>query len=460
MAKETNEVKEKKRDPLVKKKGSLKKLKFSANEEIQRPVFEDDKSKGWIKYGKKNLFPDFLLDIFFKSGKHNSIINRKIKMIAGSGFENSENEVFKNEQGSHSARQVAKLVASDQEIFKGFAIVVRWNDKKDKVAAYDYMPFHKVRQGTEKGVFWVSNDWGRVQKPENKPFKILAFDNEPLPKDFKTLEDDEKELHLSQLCYFVDVSVGTDAYPIPNYFASVEWILTDDEIGKFSYNLAKKNFLGGYHIGFNNGIPEDNERQQAKDDFKEEYGGTSGEDIVITFSEPEAKGTDFNPLPSAGNENIFENTEKRAAENIFIAHEVTSPVLFGIRDSGGSLNSNKDEQKQALESFQAVYIDEKQENIEEAFTKIFEAMGYNGQVELKTYTLEKKVETTEEPKDVEAEAKAKLKGSVAGVQGILAIQTAVSQGINTIDQGAAVLELIYGIGAEEAKRMLTNTKEF
>jgi len=335
------------KDPVIQKKFGLKSVKFSFNEEIERPKFEDDKPKGFIKYGKNNLFPDYLLDVYFKSGKHNSIINRKIKMVAGNGFEEPSDaatkEALENQYGEHDANKIAKLAESDQEIFKGFAIIVRWNKDKSKVAAYDYMPFHKVRQGIEKGVYYISNDWSNTRKKENKPEEIREFNMDKLPKNFKTLSEEEQKLHLVQICYFADVSVGTDAYPIPNYFSNIEWILTDNEVGKFSYNLARKNFLGGFHIGFNNGIPEENERQQAKDDFKEEYGGTSGEDIIITFSEPEGEPVNFNPLPSAGNEDIFETTEKRAQENIFIAHEVVNPVLFGIREPGqlGAKNESK-----------------------------------------------------------------------------------------------------------------------
>lgn len=58
------------------------------------------------------------------------------------------------------------------------------------------------------------------------------------------------------------------------------------------------------------------------------------------------------------------------------------------------------------------------------------------------------------PIDVEAEAKAKLKGSVGGVQGILEIQKQVSEGITTYDAGLAILDLIYGIGPVEGKRIL------
>jgi hypothetical protein len=60
---------------------------------------------------------------------------------------------------------------------------------------------------------------------------------------------------------------------------------------------------------------------------------------------------------------------------------------------------------------------------------------------------------------VQEKAQAELKGSVGGVQGILSIQQAVSQGFTTIDAGAAILELIYGISPIEARRILGEPKQ-
>ena len=62
------------------------------------------------------------------------------------------------------------------------------------------------------------------------------------------------------------------------------------------------------------------------------------------------------------------------------------------------------------------------------------------------------------PVDVEAEAKAALKGSVGGVQGILEIQKSVSAGITEYTAALAILDLIYGIGEADAKRILGNPK--
>jgi hypothetical protein len=56
--------------------------------------------------------------------------------------------------------------------------------------------------------------------------------------------------------------------------------------------------------------------------------------------------------------------------------------------------------------------------------------------------------------DIEAEAKARLKGSVGGVQGILQIQDSVSKGVTSIPSAIVLLQEIYGFDPAISKRML------
>ncbi len=64
------------------------------------------------------------------------------------------------------------------------------------------------------------------------------------------------------------------------------------------------------------------------------------------------------------------------------------------------------------------------------------------------------VDGVDTPIDIEAESKAKLKGSVGGVQGILAVQTSVSQGSTQYSAGLELLMEIYGFSEEKARKIL------
>jgi hypothetical protein len=63
------------------------------------------------------------------------------------------------------------------------------------------------------------------------------------------------------------------------------------------------------------------------------------------------------------------------------------------------------------------------------------------------------------PSDKEADARAQLKGSVGGVQGIIGIQTSVAQGLTDRGSAIALLELIYGFSNAEATRLLGDVQQ-
>ncbi len=153
-------------------------MSFSAD--VQTPSFKEDKKAGIIKYGGNNLYPDFLLDMFINgSAKHSAIINKKVSMVSGQGFEKIQTKELKrfvnNVRGSHSLEDMSKLLSADYEVFNAFAMVIRWNSDKSKIAAIDYVPVHKVRKGIADNTWFVSDNWQHYKKSESNTRIYKAF---------------------------------------------------------------------------------------------------------------------------------------------------------------------------------------------------------------------------------------------------------------------------------------------
>ena len=352
--------------------------------------FKVDTQLKIIKWGVKNLLPDELMKLGkLESTKHSAILNRKVKMVAGNGWEETDDkklkEFIENTKGSHDLNDLVKLNAYDYEFLNHIALEIRWNDEKKLIGAIDFLPAHKVRIGEDENTFKISDNWKEPQKPESNTRTVTAFNQDPLPDDFGGLSDEDQEKLLSQIIFFKNLQTGTDSYAIPNYAAGMNWILADSAISLFTLNMIKKNFAGGYHINIPTGIPGKEERTEFKKEFIKQYGGEDGDSIVITFTEPDAEPPAFNALPSTGNENIYNETEKRSSENIFIVHEVTNPALFGVRIPG-ELGGRSDLQE-SLDIFQAVYIDYRQDDIETLFNKLAKINGVTEKMELKKFSL-------------------------------------------------------------------------
>ena len=357
--------------------------------------FEKDNQLGIIKWGVKNMLPDELIKLGkLDSTKHSAILNRKIKMVAGNGWEEPESpklkEFIDNVKGSHSLNDIVKLNANDYEFLNHIGLKIRWNEDKTVIAAIDFLPSHKIRIGIEKDTFRISDDWKNSKKPESNTHTATKFNQDPLPDNFSTLDESKQEELLSQVIFFGNLQTGTDSYATPNYAAGINWILADSAIGSFTLNMIKKNFAGGYHINIPTGIPESDERKDFKKDFIKQYGGEDGDSIVITFTEPDGEPPVFNALPSTGNENIYHETEKRTSENIMIVHEVTNPALFGVRIPGEL--GGKSDLQESLDIFQAVYIDYRQEDIETLFNKLAKINDVEEKMVLKKFSLSQVIE--------------------------------------------------------------------
>ncbi len=365
---------------------------FSKQDDLSHHHFIEDKANKIIQWGKDNMLPELLVKASkTKSTKHSSIISRKCKMIAGNGWQEAESsqlkEFIENKHGEKDLNKVAKLVTNDYEVLNLAAIGVRWNEDKTQIAALDYIPAFKGRKSMVAGHWKFSDNWKDAKSKKSNTQLKQEFSTTPLPDDFDTLSDKEKKFLLNQVLIIKNEQIGAEDYPTPTYAAGIDWIFSDAGISTFTLNMIKKNFTGGYHINFPTGIPDADERKAEKRKFIKHYGGEDGDSIIITFSDPNAENVpELKALPSTGNEDIYNETEKRAQENIFIAHEVTNPALFGIRVSGEL--GGKNELQESLELFQVIYIDQRQEDIEDPFNMLVKVNKIAEEMKLVKYSLE------------------------------------------------------------------------
>jgi len=96
--------------------------------------------------------------------------------------------------------------------------------------------------------------------------------------------------------------------------------------------------------------------------------------VVFTFNESADRAPRLDLVPMSDADKQWMELSTQSRENILAAHRVTSPLLFGIRDSGG-LGSNADEMKQAYRIFNKNIIEPYQQIITDSFEEIFKGMG-------------------------------------------------------------------------------------
>ena len=84
--------------------------------EAKQPEYKEKKGEGYMQYGQNNDYPQYLLDLFNKSAKHNAIIRGKVNYIVGNGWAGDE-AIVKKVNREESLIDLTKKVALDLELF-------------------------------------------------------------------------------------------------------------------------------------------------------------------------------------------------------------------------------------------------------------------------------------------------------------------------------------------------------
>jgi predicted transcriptional regulator len=326
------------------------------------PVFKENKAKGFVTFGADNLYPDFLIELFNKSPKHNAIVSAKASYVAGIGtevFGSNTEEIakaeakLKNINAYETYEELKAKVAYDAELFNGFAVEVIWNKAKTAPSEYYHIPFKNVRKGLE-GDFVYCADW-----TDNKAEKIHYQPYNPITRESK------------QIYYCQFYRPGQGEYPLPDYVGALKYIEVDTEISNYYLNSIKNGFTAQTHIQLFKGYPSAEEARATARRFKESYQGTDNAGgLIIQYNDPTEKESVINNLQPSDFDKQFDLLNKTVQQEIFVAHKVNSPMLFGVRVEGQL--GGRSELIEAYEMFHHAYIEPRQQKIDDTFAYLLE----------------------------------------------------------------------------------------
>jgi len=329
----------------------------------EKPEFKEDK-KGYIQFGKDNNYPLYIQSLLNESPKHGSIIKNKSKYIFGKGFQDIPSKA--NPEGE-TWNEILKKAIFDYEKDNGYYLQIVWNLLGQVKAVY-HIPFRKVRTDKRCANFWVKDDWTLTDIKE-PPRKYLALDlNNKVG---------------SQILFIKQYNSESDIYPLPEYYQGLNYIESDIQVSRHILGNAKQGFVGSTLINLNNGDPigEENKGEVEKG-LKKKFTGAEGDRVVIMFNKSKENSAEILPLGQTMlTKEDFTNINNLIQQEIFAAHQVTSPTLFGIKTEGslGARNDIRD----AYEIFNNTYVSERQEKHEEVFNKLFTLCGIQGEYEIK-----------------------------------------------------------------------------
>lgn len=338
-------------------------------QEARQPEYREKRGKGYIEFGEKNDYPNYLLSLYNKSAKHNAIVKGKVNYIIGNGWKSDEvdpiaDQFIAQPNQFESLNDLTRKVSIDIEIFGGAYLEVIWSVTGGQLTDVLHIDYTKIRSNTDNTQFWYKKDWNE-RKDELIP--MMAFNT--------------KVRQGKQILYIKEYRPGLDTYALPGYMGALNYIESDIEVSRHVLGNAQTGFSASKLITLPNGEPSPDEKRNIERRFTDRFSGSDGKKFILSFTTDPARKPIIEDLGASDiTKEDFTRVDLIIQNNLFAGHQITSPSLFGIAEPGqlGSRTQIRD----SYEIFKSTYCNDKQQFLESIFNQLAVLKGATSEISI------------------------------------------------------------------------------
>lgn len=326
-------------------------------------------SRNIVEWGDGNIYPDYLLALYDSVPTLRSIVNGNIDYITGDDItivplnEHLPDGAM-NLRGENIREQV-RNIAKDFEIYGGFALQVLRN-ALGEVNEVLYVDMRFIRMNKECDVFYYSENWSKGGRKN-----VVTYPAFMPNLDWAKLTDEERQRHVSSIVYVKNVH--TQVYPAPIYAASVKACEIERNIDDFHINSLENDFTSSCVVNFNNGIPDDETKQEIEEDFNSKFSGHQNAGrIVLSWNPNKESATTIEAVKIEDFGARYDALSKHSRQQIFTAFRA-NPNLFGIPTENNGFN--QEEYDSVFRLYNRTQIRPAQRMICDAYDRIYGAHG-------------------------------------------------------------------------------------
>ena len=325
------------------------------------PTITESKNKDFVEYGDDNNYFQYLIDRYLYSNTNHAIITGIANMVYGKGIDATDSNRKPNEYAQMMSivkKDCLRKVALERKLLGMAAMQVIYLN--GQVKSVEHFPIHTLRaeKCNDKGeieAWFYHPDWSKYKKgDELKRIPAFKFGN-------------GKEVEL----YIIKPYVSGYHYYTPiDYSGALPYAMLEQEISDYLINDVMNGFSGTKVINFNNNVPQEEKRQEIANEVKRKLTGAKGDKVIVSFNATAENKTTVDDIPLNDAPAHYEYLSTECFEKLIVGHRVTSPMLLGIRESGGGLGNNADEIETATRLFDNIVIRPYQLEIIEALDEI------------------------------------------------------------------------------------------
>jgi hypothetical protein len=327
-----------------------------------------------VEFGEDNNYFQFIIDRYVNSTTNSSVINNVNRLIYGRGLSaldaNKKPNEYAQMMALFNADCIRKIVL-DRKMFGQFAMQVHYDKAHKKILKAYHIPVNLLRaekcnkDGEIEG-YYYSDNWEDTKKYVPKRIPAFGYSNEQV-----------------EILYSKPYAVGMKYYSLPDYQGGLPYAKLEEEIADYLINEVQNGFSGTKVVNFNNGVPTEEQQQIIKGKVLSQLTGSRGQKVIVAFNNNQESKTTVDDLPLNDAPEHYTYLSEECVKKIMLAHNVTSPLLFGLGSANG-FSSNADEIKNASILFDNMVIKPIQDQIIEAFDKILHFNGITLKLFFKT----------------------------------------------------------------------------
>ena len=321
------------------------------------PEIVEVANKDWVAYGADNMYFQYLIDRYNGSPTNNASINGISQAIFGKGLAATD----ANRKPDQYAQMITLLtkdcvrkVCYDLKLMGQAAIQVIYSKNRSKIVELVHMPVETLRaeKANENGdipAYYYFKDWENI-KPSEKPLRIPAYG----------MSKEGIEIY-----YVKPYRAGFYYYSPVDYQGGLQYAELEEEISNYHLNNILNGLAPSMLINFNNGTPNQEERELIENKIAMKFSGSSNAGkFILAFNDNAEAKADITPVQLSDAHSQYQFLSSESTQKIMVAHRIVSPMLLGIKDNSG-LGNNAEEIKTAsllmdntvIRPFQELLID-------------------------------------------------------------------------------------------------------
>ena len=298
------------------------------------PEVKEVSNQEFVSYGADNNYFQFLIDRFLGSATNNAIINGMSQMIVGHYLDATDSNRKPDQYASMKSllsEQMQQKLASDLKLMGQCAMQIIYSEDRSKIATVEHLPIETLRAEKilddgdgEIKAYYYYYDWSEYQNGDHLE-RIPVFGTS------------ESEI---EVLYIKPYRAGFKYYSPVDYQGGIQYCELEEEIANYHLNNIMNGLAPSMLLNFNNGTPTEEERNIIEQKIAAKYTGTSNAGrFILAFNDDKDSAATMEAVQLSDAPQQYEFLSSESMRKIMVAHRVTSPILFGIKDMTGFGNN-------------------------------------------------------------------------------------------------------------------------